>query len=100
MDGELAPDLEGPLRAHLETCADCRAIAEEYTRLDKALRGLILDPGAASRVATRALVTPALGVVPRSAPPTRRSSKVLAALAATLSMAAAILALIWFSGPV
>jgi hypothetical protein len=103
MDGELTPDLEGALRAHLETCGGCQAISEEYTRLDNTLRALVLDPDAGKRVAEHALAMS----VPRnvtvssrqqSAPPSNHS-KVLAAAAATLSMAAAILALVWFTGP-
>jgi hypothetical protein len=96
MDGELSPESEGPLRAHLKACSDCRSAADQLAVLDRSLRSLVADNAAAARIADRVLSS--LSTI-QSQPITTaahgRHSTILAALVATTALAAAVLVLVW-----
>ena len=44
LDGALTPDEAQALKAHLETCPECRAIQKELAAIDRALPELEQEP--------------------------------------------------------
>jgi len=68
MDGALGPGREAELKAHLESCRDCRELAGDFAAIVRGAKGLVtLEPSSAVRPRVAAGVREALQEAPASA---------------------------------
>lgn len=68
VDGSLSPDREAELRAHLESCRDCRELARDFTSIVREAKGLVsLEPSPAVWPRVAAEVREALQEAPAAA---------------------------------
>lgn len=99
LDGEEDEREAVAVRSHLESCAGCRAVLEDWEAVDRLVAAVtVAPPKARLRAATATLSPPPHRIVPRQAPapppprPRRRLASVLAAAALSVIAGTAVFA--------